>query len=478
MDLAVGTLYKTQVTAHVTDGADVVVAGAGTAGCVAAIAAARTGSDVLLVERSGYLGGMMTSGNAGLTKYIVHEKSQTDYREVVKQLATDPASVQVVGGIPMEITQRLIDSGAGIATNGQPGSYVFTSQADFKYLLLEMMEEAGVRLLLHSLIVDVAMNGLSISGIVVENKAGRQVILGRTFVDATGDGDVGALAGAPCVVGVAPGDLAADSGTPLGAMHPMGIMFRMGNIDMQSCFEHLFEHPEQFVPQPFALMALAEAYESFRRGDMMTINITGIGHRFQIYNTPAPGVFTLCCPSFEGDGLSAEDLTRGEIALMHEVRKRIGEMKRELPGFENASLLDCPELCVRETRHFRGEYVLTIEDILSMREFDDTIGKGCHPIDTRPVPEALKQYPLPHRWSFNIPYRALVPKSVDNLLVAGRCISCTHEASGCIRPTVQCMITGEAAGVAAAICAEHGTPARELDTGNLRATLAAQGVVL
>jgi len=141
-------------------------------------------------------------------------------------------------------------------------------------------------------------------------------------------------------------------------------------------------------------------------------------------------------------------------------------------------MLDCPELCVRETRHFHGEYVLTIEDILSMREFDDTIGKGCHPIDTRPVPEALKQYPLPHRWSFNIPYRALVPKSVDNLLVAGRCISCTHEASGCIRPTVQCMITGEAAGVAAAICAEHGTPARELDTGNLRATLAAQGVVL
>jgi NADPH-dependent 2,4-dienoyl-CoA reductase/sulfur reductase-like enzyme len=269
MDLAVGTHCVTTVTAYVADEADVVVAGAGTAGCVAAIAAARNGADVLLVERYGYLGGMMTSGNAGLTKYIVHEKNQADYREIIEQLSSDPASVQVVGGIPMEITRRLIDSGGGIATNGHAGSYVFTSQADFKYLLLDMMEEAGVRLLLHSLIVDVEMDEESICGIVVESKSGRQIILGRTFIDATGDGDVGALAGAPCVVGVGPGDLAADSGTPLGTTHPMGIMFRMGNIDMERCFEYLYDHPEQFIPQPFALMGLREAYDSFKKGDMM-----------------------------------------------------------------------------------------------------------------------------------------------------------------------------------------------------------------
>ena len=478
MALHMGDVHWSTVEARVVAEAEVLVAGGGTAGSVAAIAAARNGADVLLVERRGFLGGMMTAGNAGLTKYIVHEKGQTEYREVLAELERDPAAVQMIGGLPMEITQRLMDMGAGIGTHGAAGSYVFTAQADFKYLLLTMMEEAGVRLLLHSSIVDVVREGNAVKGVVIESKSGRQVLLGEVLIDATGDGDVAALSGAPYVIGVAEGDVAADAGTSLGSMQAMGIMFRMGNIDMERCFEHLLEHREQFGPQPFALLGLDEAYNAFQRGDMMTINITGIGHRFQIYNTPIPGVFIFCCPHFYGNGLSVEDLTQGEIVMMHEIRKRVGEMKASLPGFEDAYLLDCPELCVRETRHFRGEYVLDIEDILSQRAFEDTIGRGCHPIDIQPIPDSLKTHPLPRRWYFNIPYRCLLPKQVDNLLLAGRCISNTHEASGCTRPTVQCMVTGEAAGTAAAMCVAERTAPLALDPRRLREQLASRGVIL
>lgn len=478
MSPEIGETVSCTVKATVVDKADVVVAGGGTAGCVTAIAAARAGADVLLVERYGYLGGMMTAGNAGLTKYIVHEVDYEAYRPVLEELAHDPKSVQVIGGLPMEITQRLIDAGAGIGTAGQAGSYVFTAQADFKYLLLTMMEEAGVRLRFHSLIVDVLKDQDRVAGVVVESKAGRQVILGDQFVDATGDGDVAAKAGALFFLGVGPDDLGAKEGAPMGAMGAMGIMFRMGNVDLERCFGYLRSHTDQLRIQRCALLGFGEAYEAFQQGDMMTINVAGIGPSFQIYNSPLPGVVTLCCPCYDGSGLSVEDLTKGEIALAKEVMRRIGMLRASLPGFEEAYLIDLPEIGVRETRHIVGEYLLTIEDVLTSREFEDAIGRGSHPIDTSPIPAFLREHPLPPRWSFHMPYRSLVAKDLENVLLAGRCISCTHEASGCTRPTVQCMVTGQAAGTAAALCATSGVAPRDLDVDTLQQRLTDDGVIL
>jgi ribulose 1,5-bisphosphate synthetase/thiazole synthase len=477
-ELSVGSIYTSLVPATVTAEADVVVAGGGTAGCVAAIAAARNGASVILVERQGYLGGMMTAGNAGLTKYIVHEESQTAYGEVLADLGKAPASVQVVGGLPMEITDRLIETGAGIGTCGTAGSYVFTAQADFKALLLAMMEEAGVRLVLHSLLVDVIKDGDRVRAVVTESKSGRQAILADVFVDATGDGDLAAKAGVPYNVGVGPDDVSAADGIPVGTTQSPGALFRVGNVDMARCFDYLLCHPNQFQVQHFALLGLEEAYESFRRGEMMTIVIAVSSHRFQIYNTPIPGVFTLLCSSLKGDGLSVEDLTQLEIAISKAVRSRVETLREELPGFEACFLLDCPEVGVRETRHIGGEHVLDIEDVLLGTEFPDSIGRGCHPIDVSPVPEAVKKHPLPPRWSFTIPFGSLVAKAVDNVLLAGRCISASHEAFGCTRPTVQCMVTGEAAGTAAAMCVQAAVRPRDLDTQALRRRLAEQGVVL
>lgn len=477
-DLKVGATYRTVVEARVTDQADVIVVGGGTAGVVAAIAAARQGADTLLVERRGFLGGMMTIGNAGLTDYIVFDRNLDEHRKIVGELATDPAGVHVVGGIPMEITRRLLAAGHALGTLGQPGAYVFTDQQEFKRLLLTMMEEAGVRLLLHSLFVDVVMDGDSVAGVVVENKSGRQVLLGKIVVDASGDGDVAAKAGAPYVIGVGPDDLGAKAGVPLGSMGGMGVMFRVGNVDLERLFQFLFANPQYFQMQRLAQMTLDEAYAAFRRGDMACFAVTNIGYTVQIYNTPLPGVLILCCPSYIGSGLSVDDLTQGELVILKETWARVDAMRAKLPGCEAMKILDVPEIQVRETRHIQGEYVLNIEDIHLTRYFPDAIGRGSHVIDTSPVPEALKNFVLPPRWQFSIPYRCLVPRGVNNLLLAGRCISATHEASGCTRVTVQCMITGEAAGVAAAMCARQGCAPRDVDVAQLRRTLANQGVIL
>ena len=152
--------------------------------------------------------------------------------------------------------------------------------------------------------------------------------------------------------------------------------------------------------------------------------------------------------------------------------------RSQVRGFENIHLLDCPEIGVRETRHFRGEYVLNIHDILTHKEYKDTIGRGSHPIDVSPIPEELKDVKTDNHWYFNIPYRSLLPREVDNVLLAGRCISCTHEASGCVRPSVQCMVTGQAAGTAAAMCAAKTIASQELNTDQLCQKLTEQKVVL
>ena len=478
----VGDIITTAIDTHVVDAADVLVAGGGTAGCLAALAAARQGASVLLVERYGCLGGMMTAGNAGLTMFIKFSGTQDEHDRDQDALTDDPSRVQIAGGLSREVADRLIRSGAGLGTSGQAGSYVFTSSEDFKRLLFEMMSEAGVRLRLHSWVVDVLRDGADLQGLVLESKSGRQAVLGRQFVDATGDGDVCARAGVPFHLGVTPDDLtAADGSAALGQMHPMGVMFKAGNVDLRRCFEWLAANPDQYTMQPFARLTLAQAKERFERGEMTTMLVGTGGNpaRVQIYSLPTQNTVTVCCPSLDGDGTSVDDLTRAEVEMAAMVATYVDTI-RGIPGFEGAFLLDCPAMGVRETRHIQGDHLLTIEDIFHQVEFADRIGRGSHPIDTRPRPAWLDdpETAYPPRWYFHIPFGSLRAVGVANLLVAGRCISATHEAAGCIRPTVQCMITGEAAGTAAALCARAGLATRALPVEQLQAALEAQGVLL
>lgn len=477
-----GDSLSMTVETPIVEAVDVLVAGGGTAGCIAALAAARNGASVMLVERYGYLGGMMTAGNAGLTMYMKFSGNPDEHAADQQSLKDSPQDVQVAGGITKELADRLIASGAGIGNFGQGGSYIFTSSEDFKRLLFEMMEEARVNLRLHSWAVDVVPDGDTVRGVVLESKSGRQIVLAKYVIDATGDGDLCVHAGVPYDVGVTPNDITVGDGAKLGDMQAMGVMFKAGNVDMQATFDWLAENPDRFAKQPFARFTLEEAKERFERGDMATINILmdETPRRFQVYNLPTEGVVTLCCPSFKGDGTDVNDLTRAEVVLADMVNRWLANM-RSLPGFERAFLLDCPQIGVRETRHIVGDHILNIEDIFHQVDFPDSIGRGSHPIDTTPRPKWLTdpETSYPPRWYFHIPFRSLLAKDKSNLMVVGRCMSATHEAFGCVRPTVQCMITGEAAGTAAALCVDRDfMNVRELPIEDLRETLAGQGVLL
>ncbi len=473
--LVTGEVYESKVAAEVLPAVDVVVVGGGTAGVVAALAAARGGAKTMLIESRGYLGGMLTSGNAGITMYIKFSGRPHEHAADVELLKTAPGELHVAGGIAMEITERLMAAGCAIGNSGTAGSYVFTSPEDFKRMLFEMMKEAGVELRLHSQFVDVVREGDRVLGVVLESKSGRQVVPAKQFIDASGDGDVAVRAGAEYTVGVTERDVCAAE-AEVGTMMNMGVMFRVGNVDLLTTFEWLKENPVHYRKQPFARFTFEEAYERLKRNENATINIMREGETpggIQVYNLPTPGVVTLCCPQLKNlDGCDAGDLTRAEV-MMAEMLGRWMESIKRIPGFENAYLLQVPEMGVRETRHIAGDYLLTIEDIYHRKHFADCIGFGAHPIDTHPRPAWLNdpETSYPPRWFFEIPFGSMLVSKLANVMTAGRCISATHEAFGCIRPTVQCMVIGEAAGTAAAMAVGEGVELRGIDIETLRSKL-------
>ena len=394
-------------------------------------------------------------------------------------LAECPDSVHVAGGLAMEITRHLEKINGTVTTKGQPGTYVFTSQGEFKYLLMTMAKEAGVRMLFHTMVTDVIKSDSSIDGVIVENKSGCSIIAAKQFIDATGDGDLAYLAGVPYFKGVGPEDISyTENPDTLGKMGAFGVMFRLGNVNIDRCLAYIGEHIELFEIQRVAVQSYEEVVENSRNNQMtcFVINVDGIGG-VQIYNTPMKGVYIIGCPCIAGDGTNAQDLSEGEILLSEEVM-RFTKALMKIPGFEDSCIVDIPEIGVRETRHIYGDYLLTIEDIMTMKSYEDSIGCGSHPIDISPRPSYMKDELLPERFYYEIPFRSLIAKGVSNLLLAGRCISCTHEASGCTRVTVQCMITGEAAGTAAALCSSLSIGIRELEFGILKKQLEKQNVKL
>lgn len=481
--LTAGQVYRTEVCAKVREPVDVVVAGGGTAGIVAALASARGGAKTMLIENRGFLGGMLTDGNAGITMFTKFSGKPDEHIKDLRCLAKDPKALHVAQGIPMEIANRLMKARHALGNEGTVGAYLFTSSENFKRVLVEMMEEAGVSLRFHTMIVDVVKSGSCVDGVVIESKSGREVVPAKLFIDCTGDGDLCAHAGAEYAVGVTKDDVCAKPEN-IGSMHPMGVMFKVGNVDFDRVFAALKEDGSDYYysKQPFARFSYEEAFERYKKGEMSTFDIRRKSknpRRFQVYILPDKGVACLGCPSIPKlDGCNADDVSKAECQLAKIISNWMRDV-REIPGFENMFLLQVPEMGIRETRHIRGDYQLGLMDIYKQRDFPDCIGFGAHPIDTHPRPEWLNdpETSYPPRWYFQIPFRSLIVRGLDNTLVAGRCISATHEAFGCIRPTVQCMVIGEAAGTAAAMSIRKGVSLRQLDYGELRAELKKNGAL-
>lgn len=463
---------------------DVLVCGGGTAGVFAAIAAARQGANTLLIERSFVVGGMLTIGDAGITKFTEHCKDPEIYKkEVIDVLASDPKKVQVVGGLPLEFVERMVKDGTATGTSGTAGSYVFTDKCEAQWLLMDMLEEAGVKVLYDTRVCMTLKEDDKVTGVVVHNKEGFCTIEATVVIDATGDADVAAGAGVPHHVGASEKDVELGAAHEVGAFHEFGTMYRVRGIDFERLFAYLEEHPEMFDRQIFGNMSFEEVKESYAKGESCVFNV--LYHetlkRVQVYNLPAKDEAILLSFLYsydvDGNGLDAEILSNGQKVLHDSVRIANEILTQNIPGFENLKTLFVPDVGVRETRHIIGEYVMTGMDAMSGRDFEDSIGCGGHPVDIYPVPEELKKMPMNH-WRFHIPYRIMLPKGVENLLVTGRCVSAERSASGVLRPTAQCMVMGEAAGTAAALAAKNHVSPKNVDIKELRNVLKENGVIL
>ncbi|MDH5792632.1 MAG: FAD-dependent oxidoreductase, partial [Candidatus Bathyarchaeota archaeon] len=291
-----------------------------------------------------------------------------------------------------------------------------------KHVLNEMVLEAGVDLLMHSLVVGVDTEGGSIRSVILEDKSGRHAVSGKVFVDTTGDADVATAAGAP---------FSHDRHT-----WGINIDFRLGSVDVAR--ERLFreEHPEEHKKVLDELSELVGGRMYWGPSVREGIVWGGALHLHDV------------------DGLDPRGLTRVEVEGRRALVKGLEHVRSRMPGMEEAFLLDTSsQVGVRETRRIVGEYTLTKEDEVAGSRFEDVVASSL----------------------FDIPYRCLVPKKVENLLVGGRCISTTHEAQGPIRNIPPCMVTGQAAGVAAALAVKKCVKPRELDPRELKEALMGQG---
>lgn len=445
---------------------DVLVVGGGPAGLGAALGAAAAGADVVLAERYGFLGGNAT---AALVALWSSDRTQ-------RQLATLPGATtffptdhgpgeQVFAGWPSRLVQRLVREGGAVAPSLMTGYTVPFDPEVFKWVAEDMLDEHGVRLLLHAFASGVwRKEGTdALGGVVFESKSGPLVVRARCVVDCTGDGDVAALADAPFECGRKED----------GLTQPMTLMFRLGEFERAAFDAYAKTHPGQWR----GVHGLWELIEQAARAGELDlpredILFFGAPHERELLINSTRMVNMKCMNVF--------DLTRAEMEGRRQMRMLAAFFRRYVPGFERSYVLQSgPNVGVREGRRIVGEYQLTGEDILAARKFPDVIARGTYPIDIHnPTGKGTILKRLPPGESYDIPLRCLVPAGVDNLLVAGRCISGTHVAHSSYRVMPIAMATGHAAGACAALAAKQLKSPRFVPADDVQAELARQGADL
>jgi hypothetical protein len=442
---------------------DVLVIGGGNAGCAAALAAARHGARTLLVERYGFLGGTATAAMVG------------------PWMTFHSGPERIVGGIAQEIVERLVAMGGSPGHIPDSSDYVATitpfDPELHKALLFEMMAESGVSLLLHAYFLDAVCDARgAVRGARVATVGGLRTYEAQVTIDASADAYVAVSAG-----------VAVQQGDEGGKVQPASLMFRLSHVDLAATATYVREHADQMrtsLPpaqrEAAALTAVAGLYELWNaaraRGDVDLPR-----ELVSFFISPYPDEVTVNMTRvIEIDPLDPDDLTRAEIEGRAQVMQLLSFFRRDVPGFANARIAaTAAQIGIRESRRIVGAYTLTRDDVLSARTFDDAVARSAYPIDIHnPTGSGTTTFRLPPGASYEIPYRCLVPERVDALLVAGRCISTTHEAHASTRLTPTVMTLGQAAGTAAALCVARGLRPRDVPAETLRAALVRDGVDL
>ncbi|ANV99146.1 FAD-dependent oxidoreductase [Bradyrhizobium icense] len=425
---------------------EVAVLGGGPAGIAAAVAAARAGRRTLLIERYGFLGGMGTA--AGVTNFCgLHANVHGEMRRVVQGIASELlARIDRLDGLnaPHLILGKILAQAYDTAA--------------YKIAADDLLAAHKVDVLFHALGAGIVMEDEKrIHALMVETKAGRQAVRAGIFIDCSGDGDLAAWAGAPFEVGDNAGSM----------LYP-SMMLRLNGIDPAKAGEAWRTIP--------ALMEKAEAAGTHRfprKSAIVRPQRSGIEWRVNFTQLAREDGTAI-------SGIDPDQMTRGEIEGRRQAVQAF-EFLRTVPGFEKSYIVDLPpQLGIRETRRVVGGYMLSGEDVLGCALFDDSIGVNGWPMEQHVAGDVVFKFPpIPESRGFNeLPYRMLVPESVDNLLMAGRCASMTHEGQSAARVSGACFAMGEAAGLAAALALSGNTIPRDIAVEKLQQMLKQQGAFI
>jgi len=409
---------------------DVLVAGGGPAGIAAAVIAARRGARTVLIERYGFLGGMATAG------------------------LVNPFMGWHAGGEPLVagVFREMLDLMAAIGGYGGEREPTAFDPEVFKLVADQLCRQAGVQVRFHTLVTRADVSGSAITAVHTESKSGPEQWTARVYIDCTGDADVAFLAGVPCDEG-----READHLT-----QPMTLNFRMADVDIER------------MPSREEINALFDTAKAEGRVTCPRENVLW-------FHTLKPGVVHFNTTRVTGlSATKADDLTAAEFEARQQAHELARFLVSDVPGFERAYLQQsAAQIGVRESRRIRGQYALTADDVVQARKFPDGIARSNYPIDIHsPTGAGTDIRGVAEGDYYEIPYRCLLPQGIDNLLVAGRCVSSTHEGQAALRIMPTCFAMGEAVGVAAALACRQSISPQEVEPESLRQALRDQGQIV
>lgn len=441
---------------------DVLVVGGGPAGIGAALGAAACGVKVILVERYGFLGGNATAALVmPLMSFFTNKTKKAGEEKIVLFPDDQGAGAKpVIAGVLKNFLERLVKAGGAIPPSMKTGYTIPFDPEIFKWIALEMLDEAGVTLLFHAFASDVVVKDNLIPEVVFETKSGPIVIRAKNVIDCTGDGDIAAYAHVPFEIG-------RDHDKHV---QPMTLVFRMSEFNREVFEKYIKENPKQWRGVHGLWDLINKATQA---GDLVLpredILFFGTPHEKEVSINSTRVIQVL--------GTNVWDLSYAEYQSRHQMRQIVAFLQKYVPGFENTYAIQSGvNVGVRETRRIIGEYQLSEKDILEAKKFADTIARSTYPIDIH-NPEGpgtvLKR--VPEGDFYDIPLRCLIPIKIDNLLMAGRSISGTHEAHSSYRVMPVSMATGQAAGVCAALSIKKKKIIRSVPIKSIQDELIRQG---
>lgn len=446
--------------------ADVLVVGGGPAGIGAAVGAAKAGASTVLVERYGFLGGNATAALVMPLMSFHNEVKRAREANVDENLRLFPTDhgpgEPVVAGVLNTLLQRLFRVGGAVPPSADTGYTVPFDPEHYKVAAMDVLDAANVDFLFHAFASGVVGADGAPEGVVFETKSGPLVVTAPVIIDCTGDGDVAAAAGADYEVG-----------REDGLVQPMTLMFRMVEFERSRFKDYVREHPDQWRGV-HGLWDLIKAAEATGELDLPRENIlffaTPHEREVSVNSTRVTGVLAT----------DVWDMTKAEWLSRQQMREIADFLCRRVPGFEESYAAQSGvNVGVRETRRIIGDYVLTGDDVAAGATFEDGVARGSYPIDIHnPEGKGTLLRKLPLGGAYDIPLRCLLPRGIHNLMVAGRCISGTHEAHSSYRVTPIAMATGHAAGVCGAIAADQGKDPRRVEASLVQRTLIDQGASL